>query len=179
IASSFALYFLLLVLVANIFYFQTSLCGDAADQALIMGICRQVEDSTFRLNTFKQNIPTHPYTPTVVTQVAISQSLQHASNNRNFIETSKASSKDKDIQNLFAICDSGYGFLITKLQSATQSLPKRDFNALENSLSKCPKFVNDCRSAFGGKTTPELLDRSRKQLDLVLMANIAEGLIQK
>ncbi|OIT25527.1 PREDICTED: uncharacterized protein LOC109215920 [Nicotiana attenuata] len=177
--SAFASYFLLLALVANLFYFKTCLCVDAEGEALIAGICKKVQDPTFCLNTFHQNIPNHPYTPTEVTRVAISQSLQHATDNRIFIEKSKASSKDTEIQNLYAICDSGYGFLSTELQDASLSLAQKNYNALENSISKCPKFVSDCHDAFGDKTTPDLLDRNRKQLDLVLMANFAEGLIQK
>ncbi|XP_009802561.1 uncharacterized protein [Nicotiana sylvestris] len=177
--SSFASYFLLLAIVANLFYFKICLCVDADGEALIAGICRKVQDPTFCLNTFHQNIPNHPYTPTEVTRVAISQSLQHATDNRIFIETSKENSTDTEIQNLYAICDSGYGFLSTELQDATLSLAQQNYNALENSLSKCPKFVSDCHNVFGDKTTPELLDRNRKQLDLVLMANFAESLIQK
>ncbi|XP_060170328.1 uncharacterized protein LOC132601242 [Lycium barbarum] len=178
-ASFFASYLLLLVLFTNIFYFQTSLCDKGEDEALIAGICRQVQDFTFCLNTFRQNLPTHPYIPKEVTRVAISQSLEHAINDRIFIEKSKANSTHKEIENLYAICDSGYGFLISLLQDATLALAKKSYKDLENSLSKCPRFVIDCHDAFGDKITPELLDRSRKQLDLVLMANIAEGRIQK
>ncbi|OIT32567.1 hypothetical protein A4A49_62193 [Nicotiana attenuata] len=177
--SSFASYFLLLILVANLFYVQTSSADNASDEALIMDICRQVQDSTFCLNTFRQNLHTHPYNPTEVMRVAISQSLQHATNNRIFIQTSKKNSKDKEVQDLYTICDSGYGLMISFLQDATLSLAKKDYSALENSLPKCPRFVTDCQSVFGNKSTPELLDRNRKQLDLVLMANIAKGFINK
>ncbi|MCD9645559.1 hypothetical protein HAX54_034558, partial [Datura stramonium] len=126
-----------------------------------------------------QNLPHHPYVPIEVTSVAIHQSLQNASNNRVFIETSKEKEKDKEIQDLYAICDSGYGFLIDELQDAIQSLAKRDYNALENALFKCPRFVSDCRNVLDSKITPEMLDRSRKQFDLVLMSQIAEGLIKQ
>ncbi|MCE5165773.1 hypothetical protein HAX54_012204 [Datura stramonium] len=178
-ASCFASYFLLLVLVVNVFNFEISLCTVADDEALITGICTQVQDPAFCLNTFRQNLPHHPYVPIEVTSVAIHQSLQNASNNRVFIETSKEKEKDKEIQDLYAICDSGYGFLIDELQDAIQSLAKRDYNALENALFKCPRFVSDCRNVLDSKITPEMLDRSRKQFDLVLMSQIAEGLIKQ
>ncbi|KAG5575217.1 hypothetical protein H5410_055351 [Solanum commersonii] len=54
-----------------------------------------------------------------------------------------------------------------------------DYNGVENDLAKCPQFVSDCQNVLGSKTTPEMLDRSRKQFDLVLMAKIAEQLIKK
>ncbi|WMV53864.1 hypothetical protein MTR67_047249 [Solanum verrucosum] len=263
-ASFFTSYFLHLVLVANIFNFQTSLCDTSADEALIAGICRQVQDPPFCLNTFRQ-ILAHPYVPEEVTRAAIAQSLQNANNNHAFIEAAKAAAKDKETQDLYAICDSSYGLLITVLQDAAQSLANKDYNGLENDLSKCPKlqilaypyvpeevteaaiaqasqnannnrafiedakaaakdketqdlyaicnssygllitvlqdatkslvnkdynglendlikcskFVSDCQNALGSKTTPEMLDRSRKQFDLVIMSQIAEGLIKK
>ncbi|KAK4708203.1 hypothetical protein R3W88_029128 [Solanum pinnatisectum] len=139
-ASLFTSYFLPLVLVANIFNFQTSLCDISADEALIAE----------------------------VTRAAIAQSLQNANNNHAFIT-----------QDLYAICDVGYGLMITILQDAAQSLANKNYIALENDLSKCPRFVSDCQNALGSKTTPEMLDRSRKQFDLVIMSQIAEGLIKK
>ncbi|CAN4089931.1 unnamed protein product [Withania somnifera] len=179
-ASFFTSRFLLLVLVANLFnFFQTSLCDLGEDEALITGICRQVQDETFCLTTFRKIIPTHPYVPDEVTRAAISQSLQNANDNHAFIEKAKAEAKDKETQDLYAICDTGYGLLISELQDSSQSLAKRGYISLENSLSKCPKFVSDCQNALSDKATPEMLDRSRKQFDLVLMAKIAEGLIQK
>jgi len=71
-ASLFTSYFLPLVLVANIFNFQTSLCDTSADEALIAGICRQVQDPPFCLTTFRQ-ILAHPYVPEEVTRAAIAQ----------------------------------------------------------------------------------------------------------
>ncbi|KAH0745650.1 hypothetical protein MTR67_047246 [Solanum verrucosum] len=177
-ASFFTSYFLPLVLVANIFNFQTSLCDTSADEALIAGICRQVQDPPFCLNTFRQ-ILAHPYVPEEVTRAAIAQSLQNANNNRAFIEAAKAAAKDKETQDLYAICDSSYGLLITVLQDAAKSLANKDYNGLENDLSKCPKFVSDCQNVLGSKTTPEMLDRSRKQFDLIIMSKAAEGLIKK
>ncbi|XP_055822572.1 uncharacterized protein LOC129891291 [Solanum dulcamara] len=178
-ASLFTSYFLPLVFVANIFNFQTSLCDLNADEALITSICRQVQNPPFCLTTFRQILHTHPYVPEEVTRAAIAQSLQNANDNHAFIEKAKANAKDKETQDLYGICDSGYGLLITVLQDAAQALANKDFNGLENDLSKCPKFVTDCQNALGSKTTPEILDRSRKQFDLVLMSKIAEGLIKK
>jgi len=91
----------------------------------------------------------------------------------------KAAAKDKETQDLYAICDSSYGLLITVLQDAAKSLANKDYNGLENDLSKCPRFVSDCQNALGSKTTPEMLDRSRKQFDLLIMSKVAEGLIKK
>ncbi|KAK6775488.1 hypothetical protein RDI58_026489 [Solanum bulbocastanum] len=176
--SLFTTYFLSLVFVANIFNFQTSLCDISADEALIAGICRQVQDPPFCLTTFRQ-ILAHPYAPEEVTEAAIAQASQNANNNRAFIEDAKAAAKDKETQDLYAICESNYGLLITVLQDAAQSLANKNYVALENDLSKCPKFVSDCQNALGNKTTPEMLDRSRKQFDLAIMSQIAEGLIKK
>ncbi|KAG5575212.1 hypothetical protein H5410_055346 [Solanum commersonii] len=176
--SLFTSYFLPLVLVASIFNFQTSLCDISADEALIAGICRQVQDPPFCLTTFRQ-ILAHPYVPEEVTRAAIAQSLQNANNNHAFIVAAKAAAKDKVTQDLYAICDVGYGLMKTILQDAAQSLANKNYIALENDLSKCPRFVSDCQNALGSKTTPEMLDRSRKQFDLLIMSNVAEGLIKK
>ncbi|KAH0745653.1 hypothetical protein KY285_007310 [Solanum tuberosum] len=176
--SLFTSYILPLVFVANIFNFQTSLCDISADEALIAGICRQVQDPPFCLITFRQ-ILAHPYVPEEVTEAAIAQASQNANNNRAFIEDVKAAAKDKETQDLYAICDSSYGLLITVLQDATKSLVNKDYNGLENDLIKCSKLVSDCQNALGSKTTPEMLDKSRKQFDLVIMSQIAEGLIKK
>ncbi|CAN4080695.1 unnamed protein product [Withania somnifera] len=165
--ASFVLsYFLFLILVANIFNFQTSLCDIHADEALIAGIRRQVQDNTFCLNTFVKIIPTHPYIPDEVTRVAIAQALQNANDNHIFIKKSKAQAKDKSIQDLYAICDIGYGVLVNELEDSSLELAKKDYNVTVT-------------TALGSNTTPEMLDRSRKQMDLVLMATIAEGLIRK
>lgn len=177
-ASFLTSYFLLSVLVANIFNFQTSLCDLTADEQLITGICRQVQDQTFCLTTFRQILPTHPYVPEEVTRAAISQSLKNANDNHAFKVKSKAQAKEKVIQDLYTICDTGYGLLTSLLQDSIQSLAKKDYNGLENDLTKCPRFVSDCQNALGDKGTPEMVDRSRKQFDLVLMAKFVEGLIQ-
>ncbi|MCD7447665.1 hypothetical protein HAX54_032284 [Datura stramonium] len=179
-ASFFASsYFFLLLLVANIFNFQTCLCGIIEDEAFITGICRQVQDLSFCMTTFRKILHTHPYIPSDVTQAAITQSLANANNNHAFIEAAKAKAKDKETQDLYTICDTGYGVLINELQESIQSLAKKDYTSLENSLSKCPRYVSDCQNALGDKTTPEMVDRSRKQFDLVLMAKVAESLIKK
>ncbi|XP_015057428.1 uncharacterized protein LOC107003618 [Solanum pennellii] len=177
-ASFFTSYFLPLVLIANIFNFQTSLCDTSADEALIADICRQVQDPPFCLNTFRKFLA-HLYVPEEVTRAAIAQSLQNANNNHAFIQAAKATAKDKETQDLYAICDSSYGLMTTVLQDAAQSLANKDYNGLENDLSRCPKFVSDCQNALGSKTTPQMLDRSRKQFDLLIMSKVAEGLIKK
>ncbi|WMV23813.1 hypothetical protein MTR67_017198 [Solanum verrucosum] len=178
-ASFFTPYFFLLVLVSNIFNFQTSLCDLRADEALIESICKQVQDLQFCLSTFKQILPTHPYVPDEITQASLSQSLQNANDNHAFVQKAKAEAKDKVTQDLYVICVTSYELLTSLLQDSIQALAKKDYNGLENSLFKCPRFVSACQNAFGSKTTPEMLDRSRKQFDLVLMAKIGEGLIQK
>uniref|UniRef100_A0A3Q7HJD7 Pectinesterase inhibitor domain-containing protein n=2 Tax=Solanum lycopersicum TaxID=4081 RepID=A0A3Q7HJD7_SOLLC len=177
--SLFTPYFLPLVLFATIFNFQTSLCDIRADEALITGICRQVQDLQFCLTTFRQIIPSHPYVPEEVTRAAITKSLQNANDNRAFVEKAQANAKDKETKDLYSICDSSYGLLITVLQDASKSLTNKDYNGLENDLAKCPRFVSDCQNVLGSKTTREMVDRSRKQFDLVLMAKIAEQLIKK
>jgi len=91
----------------------------------------------------------------------------------------KAAAKDKETQDLYAICDVGYGLMITILQDDAQSLANKNYIVLENDLSKCPRFVSDCQNALGSKTTPEMLDRSRKQFDVLIMSKAAEGLIKK
>ncbi|XP_015072672.1 uncharacterized protein LOC107016846 [Solanum pennellii] len=177
-ASLFTSYLLPLVLVANIFNFQTSLSDTRADEALIAGICRQVQDPPFCLNTFRK-ILVHPYVPEEVTRATIAQSLQNAENNHAFIVAAKAAAKDKETKDLYAICDVGYGLMITILKDAAQSLAKKNYVVLENDLSKCPRFVSDCQTALGSKTTPDMLDRSRKQFDLLIMSKAAEALIKK
>nr|XP_010324765.1 uncharacterized protein LOC104648668 [Solanum lycopersicum] len=149
------------------------------DEALITGICRQVQNLQFCLTTFRQIIPSHPYVPEEVTRAAITKSLQNANDNRAFVEKAKANAKDKETKDLYSICDSSYGLLITVLQDASKSLTNKDYNGLENDLAKCPRFVSDCQNVLGSKTTREMVDRSRKQFDLVLMAKIAEQLIKK
>ncbi|KAK4721739.1 hypothetical protein R3W88_011972 [Solanum pinnatisectum] len=86
-----------------------------------------------------------------------------ASDNHAFIVAAKAAAKDKETQDLYAICD----------------VANKNYIVLENDLSKCPRFVSDCQNALGSKTTPEMLDRSRKQFDLLIMSKAAEGLIKK
>lgn len=171
-------YVLFLILVINIFNFQISLCDVIEDTKLIEGICRQVQDFNFCFNTFKQLLPDHPYVPEEVTRVAILQSIRNAKDNHAFILGSLAKATDKTVRDLYSICDTAYGLLVNELNVATQALPPKDFNDLENALTKCPRFVNDCQNVLGSNTTPEMLDRGRKQLNLVNMANIAEGLIQ-
>nr|XP_010312934.1 uncharacterized protein LOC104644566 [Solanum lycopersicum] len=150
----------------------------STNETFIAGICKQVQDPPFCLNTFRK-ILAHPYVPAEVTRAAIAQSLQNANNNHAFIQVAKAAAKDKETQDLYAICDSSYGLMIIVLQDAAQSLAKKDYNGLETDLSRCPKFVSDCKNAHGSKTTPQILDRSRKQLDLIIMSKVAEGLIKK
>ncbi|KAF3666572.1 hypothetical protein FXO37_10483 [Capsicum annuum] len=123
-------------------------------------------------------LPDHPYVPEEVTRVAILQSIRNAKDNHAFILGSLAKATDKTVRDLYSICDTAYGLLVNELNVATQALPPKDFNDLENALTKCPRFVNDCQNVLGSNTTPEMLDRGRKQLNLVNMANIAEGLIQ-
>ncbi|KAK6791194.1 hypothetical protein RDI58_010275 [Solanum bulbocastanum] len=131
-------------------------------------------------NTFRRQIlPTHPYVPDEITRASLSQSLQNANDNHAFVQKAKAEAKDKVTQDLYAICVTSYELLTSLLQDSIQALAKKDYNGLENSLLKCPRLVSACQNALGSKTTPEMLDRSRKQFDLVLMAKIAEGLIQK
>ncbi|KAF3633655.1 hypothetical protein FXO38_25452 [Capsicum annuum] len=171
----FTSYFYLLVFVTNIFNFQTSFCDLEADEALITDICEQVQDLTFCLTIFRQFLPTHPYNPEEVTRTAISLSLQYANYNHDFIIKAKAEAKDRLTQNLYAICDTGYGLLISELQNSIQSLANKDYSGLENSLSKCPRFVSDCQNALGDMTTPQILDGSKKLADIVSMSIIAEG----
>ncbi|KAG5611277.1 hypothetical protein H5410_022558 [Solanum commersonii] len=142
---------------------------EITDEALIAGICRQVQNPPF----------SHPYVAEEVTRAAIAQSLQNANNNHAFLVAAKAAAKDKETQDLYAICDVGYGLMITILQDAAQSLANKNYIVLENDLSKCPIFVSDCQNALGSKMTPEMLDRSRKQFDLLIMSEAAEGLIKK
>ncbi|KAG5575220.1 hypothetical protein H5410_055354 [Solanum commersonii] len=142
--SLFTSYFLPLVLVITIFNFQTSLCDISADKALITCICRQVQDLQFCLTTFRQIIPSHPYVSEEVTRAAITKSLQNANDNHAFVETAKANAKDNETKDLYSICDSSYGLLITVLQDTAKSLANKDYNGLENDLSKCPQFVSDC-----------------------------------
>lgn len=82
-ASFFTLYFFLLILVSNIFNFQTSLCDLRADEILIENICKQVQDLQFCLSTFKQIL--HPYVPDEITRASLSQSLQNANDNHAFV----------------------------------------------------------------------------------------------
>ncbi|KAI3463497.1 hypothetical protein Pfo_020160 [Paulownia fortunei] len=145
-------------------------------QALINQICRATDDFYFCRDVFNK----HLYTPTTdikgLTQIAITQTLIYTTNTHIFIAKAKAAEKNKDIQNLYKICEIGYGILLDQFTDANLDFAKGDYRSMIFHVSKCERFVSDCQFVLGSKV-PQLSHQNLQNRVLVRMSLVSGQLI--
>ncbi|KAG8379592.1 hypothetical protein BUALT_Bualt07G0104900 [Buddleja alternifolia] len=144
-------------------------------QALINNICRQTDDFKFCRYVFSKHV--NPNTnPIGLTRIALSVTLQYASSTLTFLQRSQAAEKDKNVKNLFTICEEGYQELINEFKDANSALARSDYSSAVFDVEKCDRFVNDCESVLGS-TVAKLSVKNSHAGVLVKMAFVSSGLL--
>ncbi|KAG8388193.1 hypothetical protein BUALT_Bualt02G0100300 [Buddleja alternifolia] len=128
-------------------------------QGLIIQICRQTDDFYFCRDVFNKHLFTRTTDIVGLTQIAVTQSLIYASNTRILISRSEANEKNKNKQNLYKICESGYEILVNEFTDANFAFARRDYSTVIFDVEKCPRFVNDCQSVLGSQGRGKLQQR--------------------
>ncbi|KAK6153804.1 hypothetical protein DH2020_013443 [Rehmannia glutinosa] len=149
-------------------------------QSLITKICRGTNDFVFCNNVFEK----HLYTPTTdikgLTQIAITQTTIYATNTRIFISKAIAAEKNKELQNLYRICLTGYELLLGQFVDANLNFAKGDYRSMLFNIGKCERFVSDCQNVLGGsRAPPQLGTQNNQNRVLVQMSRLSGELIGK
>lgn len=63
----------------------------------------------------------------------------------------KARERDKNVQNLYSVCESAYGILTDQLVSANSAFKVGDFRNMVFYIEKCDGFVSDCERVIGSQ----------------------------
>ncbi|XP_022846298.1 uncharacterized protein LOC111369044 [Olea europaea var. sylvestris] len=148
--------------------------GDDPTQALINKICRQTPDYEFCTNVFNKNLHS-PITNAVgLTQIALTRSLENSTNTRIFIQKKEASEKNKEMRDLYEICNAGYRAAMEVLINAALEFASRNYRIMLNFVSESEKPISDCQKIFSGIIQIGLKERNR-QMEILISMTLASG----
>lgn len=153
-----------------------SVSTDGGTQARINQVCRATEDFSFCRDVFNKYLYNDVTDFKGLTQIALTQTLEYASDTRIFIQRSEQNAKNINIRNLFKICDIGYGILMNQFEDANLAFASGDYRSMMFDIEKCDRFVNDCQFVLGTKVS-ELHEKNSHTKVLVRMSVVSGGLI--
>ncbi|KAK2982845.1 hypothetical protein RJ640_021335 [Escallonia rubra] len=141
---------------------------DEATQALIKKLCHQTADYAYCSDVFNQHLPSPTTNVVGLTQVAVSQSLLHASNTSILIHKLMGAETEETKRDIYRICQEGYSVVMDLFVQADLSLAKRDYKDMVDGVSKSQRPVNDCGSK--AQIDGQLSEMNRQMGVLVNMA---------
>ncbi|GFQ06279.1 hypothetical protein PHJA_002771900 [Phtheirospermum japonicum] len=160
--------------IAILFLLTPRSFGDT--QSLIVKICHQTSDFGFCQNTFNKHL-FNPETDTKgLSQIAVTQTLIHATNTKIFISKAIRSEKDVELQNLYKICEVGYENLVGQFTDANFAFGRGDIRSMLFYVGKCERFVTDCQYVMGNQA-PQLDVQNAQNRVLVQMSLFSGQLI--
>ncbi|GER54136.1 invertase/pectin methylesterase inhibitor family protein [Striga asiatica] len=123
----------------------------------------------------------HLYAPKAdakgLTQIAVSQTIIHATDTLRLISTLMDSEKNVQVKNLYMICEVAYENLVNEFSDASLALAEGDYRSVLFYVGKCDRFVTDCRDVIGKKRAPQLRDQNSQNRVLVQMSLFSGELI--
>ncbi|KAI3455169.1 hypothetical protein Pfo_011832 [Paulownia fortunei] len=150
--------------------------SDGATQALINQICRETDDFNFCRDVFNKHLYRDVTDIKGLTQIALTQTLIYATDTRIFIQKSEAKETNKNIKNLYKICETGYGIVMDEFEDASLAFAIGDYRSVVFDVEKCDRFVSDCQFVLGSKVAPLSVKNLHAKV-LIRMALVSAGLI--
>ncbi|XP_073294616.1 uncharacterized protein [Primulina huaijiensis] len=129
--------------------------------ALVNQICSQARSYGI-CHRFFWNRVNSPTTDIItLNHIALDESLSLIESTHKLVQMLKAREHDKNIKNLYSICDSSYEILTDQLVSANSAFGAGDFRNMVFYTEQCDRFVSDCERIIGSQVA-RLSERNMK-----------------
>ncbi|KAL3617683.1 hypothetical protein CASFOL_038004 [Castilleja foliolosa] len=160
----------LLQLAILILFVPHSLSYHENTQALIFKICTHTYNFNLCNNIFTRYLR-NPTTDIIgLTEIAIFQTLKHASNTRTHISVAARTETNALMKNQYKICESYYRSFVDEYKDASLDFQRGDYSSMLIHVGKCFGFVNDSSSVLTKLGNARLFDQNADNTVLVQMS---------